>query len=120
MKKLTCICCGAPINRITKRCDYCGTEYDIRGDDPMIRIETYTNPVKEYSASVLVNREIAVMCGEDYMKYAIERLAHEMMPAVLEGMQIQIGEVWSGGFNDMKVSGRIRIVIPKDQERGRW
>ena len=42
------------------------------------------------------------------------------MGADLEGMQIRIGEVWSGGFNDMKVSGRIRVVIPKDQEPGRW
>ena len=41
MKNLTCICCGAPINRFNRKCEYCGTEYEIEDEIPKIRFETF-------------------------------------------------------------------------------
>ena len=115
IKKLICVCCGAPINRATCRCEYCGTEYDLSDEIPMIRVETFTNPVKEYSASALINRDLVAMGSEDYMKYAIERLAHEMLPAVMEGMQIRVQSGYDHEAimtNQQRIDGRIKIVIP--------
>lgn len=116
IKKLTCVCCGAPINRVTSRCEYCGTEYDLNDEIPTIKLETFTNPVKEYSACVLIDKDIAAMNGEDYMKYAIEQLAREMLPAVIEGMQIkaQSGYDYEAiRTNMLRIDGRIKMVIPK-------
>lgn len=113
MKRLICTCCGAPINRIKKKCEYCGTEYIIEDDRPVLNIETFTNPVKEYKACVIVPNEVLFRGGEEYMKAAIHQLAAEMMPAVVEGMQIRT-EANDPMRCEQKITGRIRIVIPKN------
>lgn len=46
------------------------------------------------------------------MKAAIHQLAAEMMPAVVEGMQIRT-EANDPMRCEQKITGRIRIVIPK-------
>lgn len=111
MKKLICVCCGAPISRVTGRCEYCGTEYDLSSETPVVRFETFTNPIREYSASVLIDRELVDMSGEEYMQYAIKQLAHEMLPAVVEGMRIKVQDEYLIG--QQKIDGTIKIVVPK-------
>lgn len=117
MNKYICLCCGAPINRATGRCEYCGTEYDIGQSYPVVRFETFTNPVKQYAASVLVDRELTKMSGEDYMRYSINQLAHAMLPAVMEGMQIRVSDDFR--LDKKRIVGTIKMVIPKEQTVGR-
>lgn len=120
MKKLICVCCGAPINRATRRCEYCGTEYNIDSEIPMVRFETFTNPVKEYSASCLIDRDLVAMAGEKYMQYAIEQLAHAMLPAVMEGMRVRVQDFDYEAHmrNQQRINGTIKIVVPKNVETG--
>lgn len=120
MKKLICVCCGAPINRATRRCEYCGTEYNIDSEIPMVRFETFTNPVKEYSASCLIDRDLVAMDGEKYMQYAIEHLAHAMLPAVMEGMRVWVQDLDYEAHmrNQRRINGTIKIVVPKNVETG--
>lgn len=115
MKNLTCVCCGAPINRKTMRCEYCGTQYEIENDIPKIRFETFQNPVKEYKACVYMSDYDAMHYGEEAMKYSIERLAHEMLPAVMEGMEIV--RQHDIELMQQRLIGRVKIVIPKNSER---
>ena len=113
MKNLTCICCGAPINRFNRKCEYCGTEYEIEDEIPKIRFETFQNPVREYKACILVNREEIAFGGEDYMRHAIRSLAESMLPAVMEGMSVRIDDepLW----DRKQITGRIKMVIPEDK-----
>lgn len=106
---LTCVHCGAPINRVTMKCEYCGTAYrEDHGD--ILKIETYTNPVKEFKACMLVN-EFGLRYGKEYMRYCIEQLANQMLPAVVEGMAIRTA--YNDRTGQQKIEGRIRIVIPE-------
>ena len=68
MIPLTCTCCGAKVNRNTYKCEYCGTEYRRDTEIPVIRMETFTNPVKAYRACAVVNREEVMRFGNDYME----------------------------------------------------
>lgn len=111
MKNLTCTCCGGRINRATQRCEYCGTEYVINDNIPIIRMETYQNPIKEYKACMLLDNEAVIMYGNDYMEFAVKQLAKEMLPAVMEGMQMRIED--HVPTCQKKVTGRLKVVIPK-------
>lgn len=112
MKKLICTCCGAPINREKRKCEYCGTEYEFDTQDrPFIRIETFHNPVREFAACAVIPRQEAVRYGEEYMKYAINNLAQAMLPAVMEGMRIQV--VSDPTVDGKKLVARMKVVIPE-------
>lgn len=112
LKNLTCVCCGGRINRSTMKCEYCGTEYEIKNDNPIIRIETFHNPVKEYKASVLLDNYFLHENGDLYMKHAIQRLCEEMMPAVMSGMRIRTENDYV--LNQTRLDGFLRVVIPKE------
>ena len=111
MKKLICVCCGAPINRLKKKCEYCGTEYIIEDETAVINFETFTNPVMEYKACEIVPDEYLTKGGEEFMTHAINMLARKMLPAVVQGMQIRTEH--DPYLMSQKIDGRIRIVIPK-------
>lgn len=89
MKKLICPCCGAPINREKRKCEYCGVEFEIE-EDKIVKIASFYNPVKEFTACAVVPREKIVHYGQAYMEHTIRELAQAMLPAVMEGMHIQI------------------------------
>ena len=112
LKNLTCTCCGGKINRTTMRCEYCGTEYEIKDNNPVIRIETFHNPIKEYKACVLVNDCDINIGGDAYMKFALQELCKEMMPAVMEGMRIRTCQ--DPAKLQTQIVGSLRIVVPKE------
>ena len=117
IERYTCTCCGAPINRSKMKCEYCGTEYKLENEIPVIRMETFRNPVKEFTACMLIDKYDAVIGGEDYMKFAVEHLARELLPAVMEGMSIRT--MPEPSLCGAKLYGRVRVVIPKDIEASR-
>jgi len=114
-KKLRCVCCGGYINRHTMKCEYCGTEYVQNIDIPTIRYETFQNPVKEYTACELVADEYLVNGGEQFMENALKRLSEEMLPAIVEGMEVKAER--DPIYHETKLYGRIKMVIPKDKGR---
>lgn len=116
MKKLICVCCGAPINRLKQKCEYCGTEYIIEDERPVIKFETYTNPVREFKACAVVPDEYLAKGGEEIMEIAIHELAKKMLPAVVQGMQIRTKH--DPFLMSQRIDGRIRIVIPVKDDTG--
>lgn len=113
LKNLTCVCCGGRINRATMRCEYCGTEYEIKDNNPIMRIESFQNPVREFRACVLVDDYDLQIGGEEYMKHATNRLCEKMLPAVLSGMRIRAERDYR--TNMTRLDGSLRIVIPKEK-----
>lgn len=111
MKNLTCTCCGGRINRATRKCEYCGTEYIIDDDVQTIRFETFTNPVKEFSACAILDKEAVLLAGNDYMEFAVHKLAEQMLPAVVEGMRITVED--NHFLDQSKITGRLKIVVPQ-------
>lgn len=111
MKKLTCLCCGAPINRAKQKCEYCGTEYIIQDETLTINVESFTNPVEEYTACTLVPDEFLKSGGQEAMEYAIHQLAKKMLPAVVKGMRVS--REYDPFENKHRLRGNMRIVIPE-------
>lgn len=93
------------------KCEYCGTEYEIKNDVPIIRIESFQNPVREYSACVFVDDDAINNYGEVCMEHAIKKLCEEMLPAVMYGMKIKTERDLK--MNKTRVDGSLRIVMPK-------
>lgn len=112
LKSLVCVCCGGRINRATMKCEYCGTEYERKNDVPIIRVESFQNPVREYRACILVDDDAINNYGEAYMKHAIQKLCEEMLPAVMSGMKIRTERDFK--TKQTRVDGSLRIVIPKE------
>lgn len=108
---LTCVCCGAPINRATMRCEYCGTEYEIKDDNPIVRIETFQNPIKTYTAVQTFSEYDLSLGGEELVGFAIRRLAQSMMPSIIEAMEIQAER--NSREQSVVLRGRLKTVIPK-------
>lgn len=118
IKQLTCLCCGAPINRAKKKCEYCGTEYLIEEDEDKVisYVETFQNPVREYTACTLIRRGDIAFGSSRYLEYAIRQLAEKMLPAVMEGMRIH--EEYGPDLDTKKIIGDIQIVIPENNQYG--
>lgn len=111
MKKLTCLCCGAPINRAKQKCEYCGTEYIIQDETLTINVESFTNPVREFAVCRIIPKEEVAYFGETSLEKNIHRLAEAMLPAVMEGMRIEAEPDFNTG--GQRLTGRIRMVIPE-------
>lgn len=110
MIPLTCTCCGAKVNRNTYKCEYCGTEYRRDTEIPTIRLETFTNPVKVYRACALVNREEVMRFGNEYMEHCIRHLANEMLPAIVDNMEIRTD--YDPALMQYRMDGTLRCVHP--------
>ncbi len=110
MKKYICDCCGGQINRATMKCEYCGTAYREEYDN-VIRLETYHNPVREYTAKVIVPEEMVDSIGpEKSSEYIIDRLAMELSKAIRENMVIVSR---ADPFrNTQEVAGYIKMIHP--------
>ena len=111
MKKYICDCCGGQINIKTMLCEYCGTQYkeDIQR---LIKVETYTNPVREYGARYIIPKEMthADVPLEIISEYAIKNLIAEMSKCLAENMVIKHERDYA--TNAHIFTGRVKIVHP--------
>ena len=105
MNKYICECCGGQINRATMKCEYCGTAY--REDfDTVIRVETFSNPVREYTASIILPNEMVGMLGEkETAEMVTERLVGKLAEAIKENMVIRTE------YNPMEYAQQIRGYV---------
>lgn len=119
LKALKCTCCCGRINRKTMKCEYCGTEYIIK-DDNIIRIETFTNPIKDVEAQMLVSRELVERVGgQELMEVCVKRLANELAEQFYDAMQVRGEHIPE--LDQYKIQARMKVVIPvmKREERMR-
>jgi hypothetical protein len=111
MKKYICDCCGGQINIKTLQCEYCGTQYK---DDTerIIKVETYTNPVREYGAKISIPAETLHNDTplEVISEYATRNLIAEMSKCLAENMVIKYEKDYH--TREHIFTGRVKIVHP--------
>ncbi len=112
MEKYVCDCCGGTINPLTMTCEYCGTKYK-RDDDwaKPIRIETYQNPVRTYTARVGIDAyDVRNNDPEIISRIAVEELSRELSKVIAPNMVIESQrDIRYGGYN---IYGTIKVVTP--------
>lgn len=111
MKALKCTCCGGNINRATMTCEYCGTQYTLK-DDNLLRIETFTNPIKTIGAEMVIHKEDLLRAGETskVMEFCVKRLAAQMAEQLYDCMQIRTADLWE--YNSVKLRAQAKVVVP--------
>lgn len=107
MEKLVCECCGGQIDAATMKCRYCGTQYRDE-NDRIVRIETFRNPVKVFSASLLVEDDL--MRRKDGAEYAVKMLANELAKSIPSVMEVR--SEYDPIRMATKMQGIIKVVQP--------
>lgn len=97
-----CECCGGQIDRVKMQCKYCGTQYREEFDRP-IRIETFRNPVRTFSACVEVDSKVNA-------EYAIKVLANELSEVIPSVMEVRTE--YDPRMMTNRVYGRIKVIQP--------
>ena len=112
MNKLICKCCGGQIDKITFRCKFCGTEYDLL--PAPYKIETFRYPVEHFAATFNLSEELLhkmdpVEAGE----IAVRELIRELSKSIPICMKITMSE----DFYRMGVQyrGDIRMIRPQKE-----
>lgn len=107
MKKYICECCGGEIDRVKMKCRYCGTQYG-EEFDRSIRIETFRNPVKTFSACVEVPDEM--MRDKDGAERALNVLAKELAKAIPQVMEVRTE--YNPERHTSQLRGTIKVIQP--------
>ena len=113
MDKYVCTCCGGAIDPATMECKYCGTKFKRDVDTRLVRIETYTNPVRTLKAKVTLNDELMRTCDpKDVSKLAMTELIDEFAECLAPYLQIDM--MTDPRFNQTHICGTLKLVAPKE------
>ena len=105
MKDLKCPNCGAPINRLTMRCDYCGAVFK-SNQTSIVYVE---HPIIIPLKSVMkVDNEIAKMDG--YERYLVDHMAYSLANQIVKYMETATQD--DPMRDQVTVSARVRVVPP--------
>lgn len=116
MDKYKCTCCGGNINRATMMCEYCGTLY--KEEMGVLRIETYTNPVRTLAAKCIIPRREIYFFGEgESANMAMRSIRDQIAEALTEVMSYDVEFDTTGGV--YIVRGQVKAVTPADHGEGR-
>ena len=104
---LTCPNCGAPINRLTMRCEYCGAVFTDHTPNFMMCVE---NPkVDILKASAFVPYGLCESGTTEILnKFVREELARKLLAAVIDETEITVKE--DPAMDGLRVTGRLRVV----------
>ena len=109
MDKYKCSCCGGNINRVTMTCEYCGTQYKEEYGN-VIRIETFTNPVRTLASKMALDNFALKMNPKEYSEYAIKKLAVEFAECLVPFMDIRPS---IDSHRDLTIlDARVKVVEP--------
>ena len=95
MKPLKCECCGAPLKPSmfdyeTYICEYCGSRYERKNGDQVIRIETFQNPVRTFAAKTMISNEAIMAMGEEKAaEYSIRELTHNLAESLTPYLTVE-------------------------------
>lgn len=110
MKEIKCPNCGAPINRATMRCEYCGAAFENEfGYGNQMIIHRIEHPKAVPLKSVMqIDRDLASIDG--YEKYVVDSISRSLAEKVAEYMDLTFQD---DPMNDRVTAyARIRIVPP--------
>lgn len=93
------------------KCEFCGTQYKRDYDNNVFRIETYMNPVKTFTAEVLVNGEYIHAIGAERMsEFALKTLTRKLSDCLASSMVVESEHDYT--LNQYRVRGTIKLVQP--------
>ena len=107
MKELKCPNCGAPINRETMRCDYCGAVFKCDVDHPFI-YQIEHPKIVPLKTVMRVDRRIATMDG--YGRCVADSVAHSLAEQMVKYMDVITQD--DPMRDEVIVSARVRVVPP--------
>lgn len=118
LKKLICTCCGGVINRSTMKCEYCGCEFILMNDAPVIRIETFTPRVRDVVTSTHIPEEMMSSYGEDFISYVTQKAANEIARSIMDCMKYETHyDPCNGAY---KITASARVILPEDRGEKMW
>ena len=107
---LICKQCGAAINRSTMRCEYCGTQYKIENQLP-IMVCVDRPQVQTLEAGLSVAREFVVAMSEKELHgYVNRNIAVKLAEALEPNIDYKV--VDDAMLGQYIVKGRVRILPP--------
>lgn len=111
MTKMQCSNCRGNINHKSMRCEYCGTQYKLDECENVIKVETFSNPIKIYGSEINIPYEYAKQDPNGMSKYAINQLSRNLADAIAENMEINLE--YDPIHMQQHITARVRIVKPK-------
>lgn len=109
MKELKCLNCGAPINRSTMRCEYCGAVFKEAEPNNIIYVE---HPkVMSLGCLMRIDRITAKYPGiENHIK---DEIAYQLAKKVADAMEMAMEEDYQR--DEVLIHGRVRVVKPGER-----
>ena len=105
-----CECCGGTVDPVTLKCDYCGTKYK-RDLNNTIRVETFINPVRTFSATTALDVDgIRTLGVEQASEFAMKHLARQLAEAIPQNMLVE--SELDPVHHCYNVRGMIKLVEP--------
>lgn len=114
MDRLTCQCCGAPLDPKTLICSYCGTAHK-RTDDysmPLVRIETFHQPIDTIRSVVVLEPELYSGNLQKASEYAMECISNKLANNLMPFISYESRESFGPNGPCMRIEGTIKAVRP--------
>jgi hypothetical protein len=108
-----CQNCGAPIDRRTMRCEYCGTEYKRVYDSTPIHFTVERPGVHRIRAEVRVDDELIRHRPEAAQKFAMDRLRKGLADGLLDYMKLCTSEEYDPRNFCHIIRGEVKVVDPR-------
>jgi len=110
---LICDCCGGAINSRSMVCDYCGTKYKIINDEPVLRIEHQSSPVRVLKMQTSVPEELlrdGCMAKESVTNMVMGDIRQQLAQALEEMMTIEMQ--YDARQMRQVITARVRVLEP--------
>lgn len=93
MKPLTCINCGAPIDRSSMKCEYCGTQYEREYDGTNVRFVVDRPGVHTLRAEVMVDDlSLRRSPPEAMERHIMNRMRQTIADGLMEYLKMEVAQ----------------------------
>lgn len=109
---LACPNCGAPINRVTMRCEYCGSVF--RESAPNMLVYVEHPKIVPLQAEVFVDNYMSTLLSEEELA---REVSSQLTRKIAEGLNqlLEIKAQDDPMHLGTRVRGRIRVVLPGEK-----
>ena len=112
LKPLICPQCGGTINRSSRKCEYCGTEYDL-GYDNVLHFEALHPGTHVLGSQAIMTDEMIIGMGlEKASEYVLREMAKEMAMNLIPFMDVKTESDPLDPWGGRKIQARLRVIDP--------